>query len=87
MPSVAKVYADNYLDQVDLDDAHVDMGNNQVDANSFIDNIEMQFNEKEPSRYKEFISIMKAYRKSYVLTLFTDVPLIVPSPDVMTGRS
>jgi len=34
-----------------------------TNADSFVDNIELQF-EGDPSRYKEFISIMKAYKKS-----------------------
>ena len=36
---------------------------NKVDAVNFVDNIKLQF-EGDPSRYNEFITIMKAYKKS-----------------------
>ena len=60
----------------------------EVNADNFVDHIELQFN-GDPSRYKEFISIMKAYKKSrYVLpSLWMDALLIVFPPDLVTTTS
>lgn len=97
-----KVDADNFMDKVHADSFVKSNGkvetdgfdsiklgfeDDTVDADSFVDSIELEF-EDDPPRYKEFIRIMKAYKKSrYIHTLLIALSLMVFSPDSVIARS
>jgi len=71
-----KVDVDNFMDKVHGDsfansnrevDTNGEDGRLHLTAHRFVDSIKLEF--EDDSRYKKFISIMKAYKKSrYIFT-------------------